>query len=343
MAGQSRRGARHRADEVRRQAQGRLDERPRPRGHRQGARGLRLDVRRHRRRRGRQGARLLRGRHDARAVHGRRRRRDRQAADPGAHRGLGRRVDRDRRGQPGAVRQVQARADDGLGEAVRVQCHVGVEHSGAVHQAGRRGRGRLLRPARAVLHPPLGRADAHRRDGRGEGPAQRRQEPAGPPASARHHAGEGDGVPDAVGSNPVRRDLPVVRRRLRAGDRQRGDRGSRASPTAIPWRGSTPPRCAPNRWPTPDATRSTRRPAATPSAALWRDAGITSPIDEIDVAEVYVPFSWFEPMWLENLGFAAEGEGWKLTEAGETAIGGRIPFNPSGGVLSSATRSARRA
>src|SRR5215212_8728290 len=71
------------------------------------------------------------------------------------------------------------------------------------------------------------------------------------------------------------------------------------------------------------------------SAALWRDAGITSPIDEIDVAEVYVPFSWFEPMWLENLGFAPEGEGWKLTEAGETALGGRLPVNMSGGVLSS--------
>ena len=71
------------------------------------------------------------------------------------------------------------------------------------------------------------------------------------------------------------------------------------------------------------------------AAALWKAAGISSPIDEIDVAEVYVPFSWFEPMWLENLGFAPEGEGWKLTEAGETAIGGRIPFNPSGGVLSS--------
>src|SRR6201989_60938 len=64
-------------------------------------------------------------------------------------------------------------------------------------------------------------------------------------------------------------------------------------------------------------------------------AGITSPIDEIDAAEIYVPFSWFEPMWLENLGFAPEGEGWKLTEAGETAIGGRIPLNASGGVLSS--------
>ena len=45
------------------------------------------------------------------------------------------------------------------------------------------------------------------------------------------------------------------------------------------------------------------------AAALWRDAGITSPIDEIDVAEVYVPFSWFEPMWLENLGFAPGGRG----------------------------------
>ncbi len=71
------------------------------------------------------------------------------------------------------------------------------------------------------------------------------------------------------------------------------------------------------------------------AAALWKQAGITSPIDEIDAAEIYVPFSWFEPMWLENLGFAAEGEGWKLTDAGETAMGGRIPVNCSGGVLSS--------
>jgi acetyl-CoA C-acetyltransferase len=69
--------------------------------------------------------------------------------------------------------------------------------------------------------------------------------------------------------------------------------------------------------------------------ALWRSAGITRPIDEIDMAEIYVPFSWFEPMWLENLGFAAQGEGWKLTEAGETEIGGKIPVNASGGVLSS--------
>jgi acetyl-CoA C-acetyltransferase len=77
------------------------------------------------------------------------------------------------------------------------------------------------------------------------------------------------------------------------------------------------------------------RAGADCAAALWRQAGITSPIDEIDVAEIYVPFSWFEPMWLENLGFAAPGDGWRLTEAGETEIGGRLPINPSGGVLCS--------
>ncbi|MFF2086843.1 thiolase domain-containing protein [Nocardia sp. NPDC058176] len=71
------------------------------------------------------------------------------------------------------------------------------------------------------------------------------------------------------------------------------------------------------------------------AAALWKSAGITDPLEEIDVAEIYVPFSWFEPMWLENLGFAAEGDGWKLTDKGETEIGGRLPVNPSGGVLSS--------
>ena len=71
------------------------------------------------------------------------------------------------------------------------------------------------------------------------------------------------------------------------------------------------------------------------AAALWRAAGITDPLEEIDAAEIYVPFSWFEPMWLENLGFVGEGEGWKLTEKGETAIGGRLPVNASGGVLSS--------
>lgn len=71
------------------------------------------------------------------------------------------------------------------------------------------------------------------------------------------------------------------------------------------------------------------------AADVFRQAGITDPIAEIDMVEMYVPFSWFEPMWLENLGFAAEGQGWKLTDAGETEMTGRLPVNCSGGVLSS--------
>ncbi|WAX57013.1 thiolase domain-containing protein [Jatrophihabitans cynanchi] len=71
------------------------------------------------------------------------------------------------------------------------------------------------------------------------------------------------------------------------------------------------------------------------AAALWRQAGITDPLAQVDAAEIYVPFSWFEPMWLENLGFAAEGEGWRLTESGATELGGTLPVNASGGVLSS--------
>jgi acetyl-CoA C-acetyltransferase len=71
------------------------------------------------------------------------------------------------------------------------------------------------------------------------------------------------------------------------------------------------------------------------AAAVYSQAGIKDPRKEIDTAEVYVPFSWYEPMWMENLGFADLNKGWKMTLDGETAFEGRQPINPSGGVLSS--------
>lgn len=72
------------------------------------------------------------------------------------------------------------------------------------------------------------------------------------------------------------------------------------------------------------------------AADLWAQAGITNPRGEIDAAELYVPFSWYEPMWLESLGFCDRGDGWKLVESGATHIdGGDLPVNCSGGVLSS--------
>jgi acetyl-CoA C-acetyltransferase len=68
---------------------------------------------------------------------------------------------------------------------------------------------------------------------------------------------------------------------------------------------------------------------------LWKKAGITNPREQIDCAEIYVPFSWFEAMWLENLGFAEEGQGWKMIYEDATTLDGDLPVNMSGGVLSS--------
>jgi acetyl-CoA C-acetyltransferase len=69
--------------------------------------------------------------------------------------------------------------------------------------------------------------------------------------------------------------------------------------------------------------------------ALYAKAGITNPREQIDCAELYVPFSWYEPMWLEGHLIAEEGEGWKMTEGGDTELHGSFPVNMSGGVLSS--------
>ena len=71
------------------------------------------------------------------------------------------------------------------------------------------------------------------------------------------------------------------------------------------------------------------------AADVYRQAGITNPRQEIDAAEIYVPFSWFEPMWMENLLFAERGDGWKMVEEGATQLDGDLPVNMSGGVLSS--------
>ena len=85
------------------------------------------------------------------------------------------------------------------------------------------------------------------------------------------------------------------------------------------------------------AGRDQVNPQASRDAAadLWQKAGITNPREEIDCCEIYVPFSWFEPMWMESLGFAKAGDGWRMTYDGATALDGDLPVNMSGGVLSS--------
>lgn len=55
---------------------------------------------------------------------------------------------------------------------------------------------------------------------------------------------------------------------------------------------------------------------------------------DIDVAEVHDCFTIAELMAYEDLGFAPEGKGQTLIREGETYIGGRIPVNVDGGLLS---------
>ncbi|MEM4188184.1 MAG: thiolase domain-containing protein [Candidatus Hadarchaeum sp.] len=71
--------------------------------------------------------------------------------------------------------------------------------------------------------------------------------------------------------------------------------------------------------------------ATTEAARMaYRMAGVGP--EDIDVAEVHDCFTIAEIMAIEDLGFCKKGEGGKLTEEGQTEIGGKIPINTSGGL-----------
>ena len=55
--------------------------------------------------------------------------------------------------------------------------------------------------------------------------------------------------------------------------------------------------------------------------------------EDIDVAEVHDAFSIAELIYYEAFGFCPRGEGAALLRSGATSIGGRVPINPSGGLL----------
>lgn len=61
-------------------------------------------------------------------------------------------------------------------------------------------------------------------------------------------------------------------------------------------------------------------------------AGITP--KDVDVCAIYDSFTFVVPMQLEDLGFCQKGEGGAFVEEGRIALGGELPTNTSGGLLS---------
>ena len=66
----------------------------------------------------------------------------------------------------------------------------------------------------------------------------------------------------------------------------------------------------------------------------YKMAGITDPTKEIDVAELYSPFSNTEFHAIEAAGLAKLGHSPAMIREGQFALGSRQPVNPSGGTLS---------
>lgn len=78
-----------------------------------------------------------------------------------------------------------------------------------------------------------------------------------------------------------------------------------------------------------DSSRYIGRLAAR---AAYEEAAIGP--QDLSLAEVHDASAFAEIKQVENLDLAAPGEGGVLAERGDTRLGGRIPVNPSGGLLS---------
>src|SRR5262249_22776077 len=68
------------------------------------------------------------------------------------------------------------------------------------------------------------------------------------------------------------------------------------------------------------------------ASAAYEEAGLGP--EDLSCAEVYDLSTALELDWYEHIGLCAEGEAEALLRSGATALGGRVPVNPSGGLAS---------
>jgi len=82
--------------------------------------------------------------------------------------------------------------------------------------------------------------------------------------------------------------------------------------------------------------RDLAKPRALELAAkmAYRMAGIDSPERDLDLIELSEYYSYQELLWMGGLGICSYEETGRMLEKGTTEISGKLPVNPSGGVLS---------
>ncbi|SVA88491.1 uncharacterized protein METZ01_LOCUS141345 [marine metagenome] len=78
----------------------------------------------------------------------------------------------------------------------------------------------------------------------------------------------------------------------------------------------------------PDVNTCTRRAAA----AAYEMAGLGA--EDVDLVELHDCFATAEILHYENLGLCDDGEAGRMIDNGEVALGGKVPVNVSGGLLS---------
>ena len=68
---------------------------------------------------------------------------------------------------------------------------------------------------------------------------------------------------------------------------------------------------------------------------LFARNGVKDPVEEFDVFEMYDPSSWWATDWLREFLLLEGDQHLKMVENEEIAINGKLPVNPSGGVIGS--------
>ncbi len=72
---------------------------------------------------------------------------------------------------------------------------------------------------------------------------------------------------------------------------------------------------------------------AEASQELFKKTGIREPRKQIDVIEMYQPYSFAGLIWIEDMGIVERGKAPEYIWSGATDMGGELPVNPSGGVI----------